>query len=451
MRAPDRRSGRSLATGSACTNEDAAELQAAAAEEFAYEIGLLSGGHNVTANLDSVYAQSRIDQRPGAHRQLSFRPNRFLRFRPALRAGHKRASRRIFQRVGRTACHLCSRGISACASAPQHFRTPSRTSSHRPMECPLSEVPAGPSRRNQSAAAARCLRRCESDNWQIAAGQAEPLLGSRAGDSMMWSDNIEPVHMVRLVNPEPFALPGFLAASRSGANRSVLWASRRASIRSPAVRLRTKDQCQAVPVAGARFRTTSMIGGEGGDPLTPENFIHSFVGVQTSPATDFRAGRQRIRNGLDVLCAQGAELHRPLRGCLRGRRHACRSRIRREIPGIPGIYITRFPGFRNSISISKECRPKQRGAVGRRNQGLFNYWNFDYRDGNTNDGNLIGNTVGREGRAIQAWFTYWISPRNTLQFIYKHSSVSADFIPGGGAWQDYSVRNESASAAAAFT
>ena len=46
------------------------------------------------------------------------------------------------------------------------------------------------------------------------------------------------------------------------------------------------------------------------------------------------------------------------------------------------------------------------------------------------------------GRAIRAWLTYWFSPRNNLQVLYKHNSVAAEFIPGGGAWQDYSVRNE---------
>jgi len=55
---------------------------------------------------------------------------------------------------------------------------------------------------------------------------------------------------------------------------------------------------------------------------------------------------------------------------------------------------------------------------------------------------LIGNTVGRDGRAIQGWLTYWISPRNTVQFIYKHNTVSSDFVPGGGAWQDYGLSNE---------
>jgi len=63
-------------------------------------------------------------------------------------------------------------------------------------------------------------------------------------------------------------------------------------------------------------------------------------------------------------------------------------------------------------------------------------------EGNTHYGFLNGNTVGREGRAIQSWFTYWISPKNTVQISYKHSSVNTDYIPGGAAWQDYGLRNE---------
>jgi hypothetical protein len=73
---------------------------------------------------------------------------------------------------------------------------------------------------------------------------------------------------------------------------------------------------------------------------------------------------------------------------------------------------------------------------------LLNYWNSTYRDGYTNNGNLIGNTVGRMGRLVQFWFTYWISPQNTLQFTYKHNTVNQRFVPQGGAWQDYSLRHE---------
>ena len=55
---------------------------------------------------------------------------------------------------------------------------------------------------------------------------------------------------------------------------------------------------------------------------------------------------------------------------------------------------------------------------------------------------MLFRSVGRMGRTIQLWSNYWISPRHVVQFSFKHSSVSPDFIPGGGYWQDYGVRYE---------
>jgi hypothetical protein len=118
-------------------------------------------------------------------------------------------------------------------------------------------------------------------------------------------------------------------------------------------------------------------------------------------------------------------------------------------PWRPGIYITRFPRLPNldlhmdSVSTEQPGFSFDKGyAGGPANKGQFNYWNGWYPDGYTNGGNLIGNSVGRDGRAFEVWLTYWFSPRNSLQMFYKKSSVAAEFIPGGGAWKDYSIRNE---------
>jgi len=112
-------------------------------------------------------------------------------------------------------------------------------------------------------------------------------------------------------------------------------------------------------------------------------------------------------------------------------------------PWHPGLYITRIPGIHNLDFHIEGVSTEQAGGFNNSgNHGVFNYWNLAYPDGNTNNGNLIGNTVGRDGRTIQAWFRYWISPRNTVQFIYKHNTVGSDFIPQGGAWQDYGLSNE---------
>jgi hypothetical protein len=114
-------------------------------------------------------------------------------------------------------------------------------------------------------------------------------------------------------------------------------------------------------------------------------------------------------------------------------------------PWHPGIYITRIPGLAKMDLHVEGVSTEQNGlvpAAGGGNHGIFNYWNQNYQDANTQYGYLIGNTVGREGRAIQGWLTCWISPQNTVQVSYKHSTVNADFVPGGGAWQDYGVQNE---------
>ena len=76
------------------------------------------------------------------------------------------------------------------------------------------------------------------------------------------------------------------------------------------------------------------------------------------------------------------------------------------------------------------------GNVG---SGFF-YYNPTWISGFTNSGNLMGNWVGREGQGVQAWTTYWFTPRNKLQFEFRHLKVSREFIPQGGTLTDGSVR-----------
>jgi len=66
----------------------------------------------------------------------------------------------------------------------------------------------------------------------------------------------------------------------------------------------------------------------------------------------------------------------------------------------------------------------------------FNYWNGVYRDGYTNKGQLIGDTVGRDGVMWMVESTYWISPRDKVQVSYRNQHVSPQFILGGGTQND---------------
>jgi hypothetical protein len=113
-------------------------------------------------------------------------------------------------------------------------------------------------------------------------------------------------------------------------------------------------------------------------------------------------------------------------------------------PWHPGIYLTRIPGI-PKLDFHMEGVSTETGTVAHSNNfnsGQLNYVDGYYLGGYTVNGNIIGNTVGREGRAIRSWFTYWISQQNTIRFSYQRNSVNADFIPGGGDWQDYGIASE---------
>ena len=54
----------------------------------------------------------------------------------------------------------------------------------------------------------------------------------------------------------------------------------------------------------------------------------------------------------------------------------------------------------------------------------------------------MGSWIGRGGQGAQAWSNYWFSPRNRLQFFFRHQKVSQEFIPGGGSLTDVGVRTD---------
>ena len=59
------------------------------------------------------------------------------------------------------------------------------------------------------------------------------------------------------------------------------------------------------------------------------------------------------------------------------------------------------------------------------------YGNHHYSSGYTNNFNILGSWVGREGRGIQAWATYFISARNNVQMSFRKQAVNPEFLGGG--------------------
>ena len=74
------------------------------------------------------------------------------------------------------------------------------------------------------------------------------------------------------------------------------------------------------------------------------------------------------------------------------------------------------------------------------NGGQFMYWETIQKQGYTNNGQIFGAWVGREGKGGQAWLTYHLSGNEWIQASYRNQKVAKDFIPGGTTLNEGSVQ-----------
>jgi hypothetical protein len=105
------------------------------------------------------------------------------------------------------------------------------------------------------------------------------------------------------------------------------------------------------------------------------------------------------------------------------------------------MYLPRLPRL-SRMDFRFESTSTESPIFGTPDGGLLNYYNSGYRDGYTNYGQLMGNTVGRQGRIFQGWTTFHLSALNEIQFSFRDRQVDPHFVPGGGLWQDYIVSHE---------
>jgi hypothetical protein len=62
--------------------------------------------------------------------------------------------------------------------------------------------------------------------------------------------------------------------------------------------------------------------------------------------------------------------------------------------------------------------------------GYF-YFNVHYLSGYTNNRQLIGSWIGREGDGEQLWGTWQLSPRSSLEISGRNVTSASEFLRGG--------------------
>jgi membrane-associated phospholipid phosphatase len=290
-------------------------------------------------------------------------------------------------------------------------------------------------------------------NYEVTVGRQSLCWGTADGGSLDFSNNIRPIDMFRVNRTTPLKLPSILGWL--GPMRFEFFVGQlegQEFIFSPlglqgqpgqALARQPFINGQNVSFKPTRnfefgFYRTTIFGGEG-YPLTLGSLGRSlFSGGNAGAGTPNKPGNRtsaldfsyRLPQLRDWVSFYGEgytdDQFSPIA-------YADRSAWRAglffsHLPMLPKVDV-RVEGVYTDI-------PGGRLQIG---PGSF-YDDGTWRSGYTNNGNLIGDWVGRGGQGAQVWTNYWFNARNRLQFNFRHQKVSQQLMPGGGSLTDAGVR-----------
>jgi hypothetical protein len=91
----------------------------------------------------------------------------------------------------------------------------------------------------------------------------------------------------------------------------------------------------------------------------------------------------------------------------------------------PGLYLARLPRLPHVDFRAEGYLTPRRTFPG------FYYFNVHYLSGYTNDRQLLGSWIGRESNGYQLWSRWWFSPRSSVEVSARHQTASDVFLRGG--------------------
>jgi hypothetical protein len=289
-------------------------------------------------------------------------------------------------------------------------------------------------------------------DWQVSAGKQSLSWGPGLGGSMMFSDNAEPIEMVRFDQVKPIRLPsifGWLGPLRTELflgrlsgyeliqNNSGLVGQFGHALDSQPFVHGQKLSLQPTGNLELGFSRTTIYGGAG-YPSTLHTLYRSVFSTGNDVAGSANKPGDR-RSGMD-LSYRIPKLRDWLTFYADGftddefspvayfDRSAWRA----------GLYLVRMPHV-HKLDLRAEGVYTDNPLGGALGHGFY-YSNLTWRSGYRNDGNLIGSWIGREGQGAQTWATYHFNAKNFVQANFRHQKVSREFIPGGGTITDVGLR-----------
>jgi hypothetical protein len=282
-------------------------------------------------------------------------------------------------------------------------------------------------------------------NHEISFGKQDEWMGPGLGAGFAYSNNAENIYSFNINRVEPLRIPGlsyitgpfryeFLIGALHGHTyvpNPAYPGPGQANVINPGNSWVHVEKVSFKPTENLEFgfERTAIWGGEGHGPITIHSFLKSFFSF-ASPSGEEKLGRDDpgarfgafdfsyrlpwVRNWF-TLYADG-EVHDDVSPIDAPRRASWR----------PGLYLSHMPGAaRLDMRVEAVYTDP---PVATSDGGRFMYWDSIQRQGYTNNGQIFGDWVGREGKGGQAWITYHLSGNEWLQARYRNQKVAKDFI-----------------------
>ena len=410
--------------------------------EFTVELANLEGAHNLGAELDSAYARATI---------ISGRPLRdSFNFAQTLYNDYGRPYGQGFNTVDGAAVRAEAGPVAFYFRGEfQHSASlPNYTTAQAQQIVEANGVPLLPLSSVPTFNAVNQFQPIEAyaavnvANWQISFGYQSYWWGPDDGSSLMFSNNATSEPMLKFGRIAPFQLPGvlsWLGQIRNTAFVGVL----------PGYHF-LRGPFPEFPVSGNPYQTINPLPYTWGDRLALKMSPNLELGVALSVIWAGQGRPATLHTWLHTFSSNGNfQTNDP------GKRYTGFN-VSYRVPGLrdwvtfytdglandqpnpidyerqsawdSGLYFPKLPHLPN---LDLRVEGVFTNLIGYPGTGQY-YANERYAQGYTIYNQIIGSWIGRQGDGIQAWSTYWFSPRNKLQLGYRRQWADKVLLQGGG-------------------
>ena len=278
-------------------------------------------------------------------------------------------------------------------------------------------------------------------NHQISFGKQDSWYGPGLGGGMAFSNNAENFYSLHITRTEPLYVPG-LSRITGPFQYEFVGGPLRGHVypKNPWMHYQ-KVSFKPTENLEFGFQRSVIWGGKDHEPITLHSFLRSFFSVQN---TDWATKNSRSDPGARFAAFDAtyrlpfvrdwmtfyvdSEVHDDISPADAPRRASIR----------PGLYLTHVPGL-PKLDLRGEAALTD-PAVRTSHSGQFMYYEAIQRQGYTNQGQMMGDWMGREAKGGQVWATWHLSGDEWIQLNWRGQKAARDFIKNGTTINDFGLQ-----------